>query len=131
MRRSARFVLVACACAAAFVAQAGGLTGSNVTVKNSDYRSRSIWVTIYVPSGPWMRSIVTAQCVNPGEKRLFTYSNQSTTSYVRAEVTLNRNCQQPVQCDTTVTAEQQDWGAEVPHYEFKANDKNCWWDKER
>lgn len=88
---------------------------------NTDHRS--IWVTVYEVSG-FTRKIVRAECVQPGQRNQVA-ATSGKGFVLRAEVTLNANCQHPVQCDTSMETIS---SPNILWYDFKSNAQTCWWD---
>lgn len=112
-----------------FAAVAVSLLGTAANahfVWNTDHRS--VWVTVY-RIGSSSREIVRAECVQPGQ-RMNVAGTYGKGYYIRAEVTLNPNCAQPVQCDTTMETVTDRAGSVQKHiwYDFKTNPQTCWWD---
>ena len=106
-----------------------GASSNNLKTYNST--QASIWVTIYEDGG-LSRQITQSGCVAPGATGEWSaWPNPAVQQfYVRAEMTRNANCQQPVDCDTTMTLAA--WKYYNHKYNYvvtlKANPQTCWWD---
>jgi hypothetical protein len=109
----------------------GVLDEGNLTTKN-DTRM-PMWVTVY-DDNMWGRQILQSGCVQPGrEGKWHTWPRPPggpNSFYIRAEGTRGANCQQPVNCDTTMELLATKYINHKYHYyaTFKANSQNCWWD---
>jgi hypothetical protein len=102
----------------------GGCYGTrNMASINST--SAWMWLTIY-ESQSFGRQIAYTACVPPGgthtQKMMSEYRNP--TWYFRAEMT-HANCQQPVDCDTTMQVEQRYCTDSVV---LRASPQSCWWE---
>lgn len=106
-------------------------------LKNSGYRMQScclvrnstaypMWVTVY--ETVW-RKIRRTACIQPGKSE-WVWADQ--LAWMRAEVTLNGNCAQPVGCDTTMDVSGDAWtGDRLRGVVLLPNNwaprGGCWW----
>jgi hypothetical protein len=79
----------------------------------------TMWVTVYRADTP--RYIIASGCVYPGKSAPWGFL-QSVTHYVQAELTRGANCQQPVDCTTTM-----EYHPSYGNIQLLATPKGCWW----
>lgn len=85
-----------------------------------------MWLTIYESHSFGRRRIAYTACVGPGgtHTQKMIGENHKPTWFFRAEMT-HANCQQPVDCDTTMEVEQRYCNDSVV---LRASPQTCWWE---